>query len=173
MHVPIPVDDVLLLALFDARLLGAVASRTAFDDVDVQQVLRVRHIVNARVRPDDVGPRLNCFLERDLGMAAMIDGSDAPERSREVGISICVNGVNRDFVPVLERRIDAIDARVPPLRVLLLAASAAVDALQMTEQLSPAQRSFDVRDRCVGWVPIRPLCWVVRWCISCHRRVLR
>jgi hypothetical protein len=36
MHVPIPVDDVLLLALFDARPLGAVALRTAFDDVDVQ-----------------------------------------------------------------------------------------------------------------------------------------
>jgi hypothetical protein len=36
MHVAIPVDDVLLLALFDARLLGAIASRTAFDDVDVQ-----------------------------------------------------------------------------------------------------------------------------------------
>jgi len=122
---------------------------------------------------DDVGPRLNCFLEGDLGMAAMIDGSDAPERSREVRISIDVHGVNRDFVPVLEGVVDAIDASVPPFCVLLLAATAAIDALQVTEQLPSPQRSFDVCSRCVVWVPIRPCCWVVRWCISCHRRVLR
>jgi hypothetical protein len=106
-------------------------------------------------------------------MPAMIDSRDAPERSCEVCISICMNSVNCDFVPVLERRNDAIDACVPPLRVFLVAATAAIDALQMTEQLPSPQRSFDVGYRCVVWVPIRPLCWVVRWCISCHRRVLR
>jgi hypothetical protein len=49
MHVAIPFDDELLFAFIDARLLGAVVFTTAFDDVDVQQMLLSRHIVNARV----------------------------------------------------------------------------------------------------------------------------
>jgi hypothetical protein len=162
----------LLLALSDARLLGAIASRTAVDDVDVQQMLPSRHAVNARVCANDVGPRLDNIFEGDLRMSAMIDSSNAPERSREVGISICVNGVNHDFVPVVERRIDATDACVSPLRVLRLASTTAIDAVYMSEQLPSPQRSFDVCSRCVGWVPIRPFCRIVRWCISCHCRVL-
>jgi hypothetical protein len=168
MHVAIPFDDELLFAFIDARLLGAVVFTTAFDDVDVQQMLLSRHIVNARVCANDVGPRLDGILEGELWMSAMIDSSDAPERSGEVCICICVNCVNRDFVPVLEGFVDAIDARVSPLRVHLLASTTAIDALQLREQLLSAQDCLDVCSRCVVWVPIRPFCGVVWICIVCH-----
>jgi hypothetical protein len=162
------ISDVRLSTPLNDRRHRPITSPTPMGHMDVDNVLPLSGYSDMRTGTDDVSPLRGHIAERYLRVVGMFDSRHQPVRAYV--ITLRMDRIDRDCVPIVKRLINRIDASIAPFVVLLFAATAAVYLLrELDVKQSPSpQRRFDVGSRCLVRGLTRPFSSVIRRCVVCH-----